>query len=196
VIATIILAGGESRRMGFPKLTLFYQGSSLLSHAIEKAKTISKAVVVVVGAYAQTYQIEAEKAGVRVVENPVWSEGLATSLKAGIQSLETNMEAALILLPDQPFVPVEHLQTLVKTWQDTKAQLVFSRYQGVLGAPCLISRSLFAEVQTLQGDKGARALVREGVTVAEVGLEQSQDIDTPEDAEKLEEREKTGEEEI
>jgi molybdenum cofactor cytidylyltransferase len=185
VIATLILAGGESKRMGFPKLTLEYQGSSLLRHAIQKAKVVSTKVVVVVGAYAQTYRAEAEKAGARVVENPEWLEGLASSLRVGVQSLNHQAEAALILLPDQPFVPTEHLHLLIKRRQETKAQLVFSRYQGVLGAPCVISKSLFAEVQTLQGDKGAKALIREGVSVAEVELSESQDIDTPEDARQL-----------
>jgi molybdenum cofactor cytidylyltransferase len=168
--------------MGSPKLTFLYQGKTLLAHALSKAKTASDEILVVVGAYGDLYQAEAEKAGSSVVRNEAWREGLASSLRVGIASLSNSVEAALIILPDQPFVPLEHLQRLVKTWRDTKAQLVFSRYQGILGAPCVIARSLFTQVQTLQGDKGARGLIREGVTVAEVRLEQSQDIDTPEDA--------------
>ncbi len=171
--------------MGSPKLTLVYQGKTLLAHAIAKAKVVSDETLVVVGKYEDLYRAEAEKADSSVIINTAWSEGLASSLRAGITSLSKNVDAALVILPDQPFVPVEHLQTLVQTWQDTKAQLVFSRYQGILGAPCMIDKALFAEIQTLQGDKGARALVRDGVTVAEVGLEHSQDIDTPEDAKQL-----------
>jgi molybdenum cofactor cytidylyltransferase len=185
VLAAIVLAGGESKRMGFPKLTLLYKGSSLLSHAISKAKSVADETWVVVGKYKELYTQEAERAGAKVVENPTWSEGLTSSLRVGIQSLEPNVNAALIVLPDQPFVSVEHLQTLIKTWKETQAQLVFSRYQGILGAPCVISHLLFAEVLTLRGDKGARALIREGVSVAEVLLEHSLDIDTPEDAERL-----------
>jgi molybdenum cofactor cytidylyltransferase len=195
VLVSLILAGGESKRMGLPKLTLSYQGKTLLSHAITKAKSVSDETLVVVGAYATYYQPEAEKAGSSVIINEAWAEGLASSLRVGIASFSKNVDAALVILPDQPFVPIEHLQTLVKTWQETNAQLVFSRYQGILGAPCIISRSLFADVQTLRGDKGARGLAHEGVIVAEVGLEHSQDIDTPEDAKKLEAegRERRGE---
>jgi molybdenum cofactor cytidylyltransferase len=185
MIASLILAGGESKRMGLPKLVLVYKDKSLLAHAVAKAKALSSEPIVIVGAYAETYQPEAEQAGAKVVLNPDWSEGLASSLRVGIASLSKDVEAVLVILPDQPFVPVKHLQSLVKTWQDTNAQLVFSRYQGILGAPCIISRSLFEEVQTLRGDKGARAVVRDGVTVAEVGLEDFQDIDTPADAKKL-----------
>jgi molybdenum cofactor cytidylyltransferase len=185
VVAAIVLAGGESKRMGFPKLTLFYQGSSLLQHAISKARSVADETWVVVGKYQDLYTPEAERAGAKVIENLAWSEGLASSLRVGIQALEPKVDAALIVLPDQPFVPVEHLQTLVNTWQEARVELVFSRYQSILGAPCVISRSLFAEVLTLRGDKGAKALIREGVRVAEVLLEQSEDIDTPEEAEWL-----------
>jgi molybdenum cofactor cytidylyltransferase len=187
VIISVVLAGGESKRMGLPKLTLVYKDKSLLAHAILKANAVTQKSLVVVGAYREQYRLEAEQAGAKVIHNPHWSEGLASSLRLGIASLSENVAAALVILPDQPFISLEHLQQLVKTWQDTRAQLVFSRYQGILGPPCIIDRSLFESVQTLRGDKGARALVRDGMTVAEVGLEGFQDIDTPDDAKKLDE---------
>lgn len=171
--------------MGLPKLTLIYMDKSLLTHAVHRAKAVTSESLVVVGAYGEQYQLEAEKAGAKVIHNPQWSEGLASSLRIGIASLSKNVEAALVILPDQPFVPTQHLQKLVETWQDTGTQLVFSRYQDILGAPCIIDRSLFESVQTLRGDKGARALVRDGMTVAEVELEHFQDIDTPEEARQL-----------
>jgi molybdenum cofactor cytidylyltransferase len=186
VIAAIILAGGESKRMGFAKLMLEYQHTTLLTHAIQKAKGITNTIFVVVGKYAEVYRQEAQTSGVNVLENPEWPEGLASSLRVGVASLPHDITAALILLPDQPFVPLEHLQALVDTQAKTGAQLVFSSYQGILGAPTLIHASLFEQVQTLSGNTGARALIKEGVSVAQVVLEASIDIDTPEDARKLE----------
>jgi molybdenum cofactor cytidylyltransferase len=180
----IILAGGESKRMGFPKLLLPYQATSLLTHTIQNAKAITNDIVVVVGKYAELYQKEAEKSEVNVIENPDWQEGLASSLRVGIKSL-VNTELALILLPDQPFVSVEHLQTLIERQKQTQAELVFSSYQGTLGAPTVIHHSLFDQVQNLKGNVGAKALIREGVTVAKVDLENALDIDTPEDVMKL-----------
>ncbi len=186
----IVLAGGESKRMGFAKLMLEYQHTTLLTHAIQKAKQISQNIVfqniiVVVGKYADVYRQEAKKSNVNVVENLDWSEGLASSLRIGIKSLSKDCELVLIVLPDQPFVPLEHLQALLDKQKQTQAQLVFSSYQGILGAPTLIHHSLFDQVQTLQGNVGAKALIGEGVTVAEVVLEDSLDIDTPEDIDKL-----------
>jgi molybdenum cofactor cytidylyltransferase len=185
MIASLILAGGESKRMGFPKLTLHYQGKTLLHHTIHKAQQVSSEVIVVVGAYPEHYNPEVEKAGARVIENLYWSEGLASSLRVGVAALSLTVEAVLIVLADQPFVPVTHLQTLETTWQQTNASLVFSRYQGILGAPCLIDKSLFAKVQTLRGDKGARSLIDKTMITAEVDLAEFQDIDTPDDAKQL-----------
>jgi molybdenum cofactor cytidylyltransferase len=170
--------------MGLPKLTLLHQGETLLTHAINKAQAVSSETFVVVGAYAEHYTPEAEKAGAKVIINPQWSEGLASSLRVGVAALH-DIDAALIILPDQPFVPVAHLQTLITTWHETGAALVFSRYQGILGAPCLIDKTLFEHSQNLRGDKGARALIDETTITAEVALEHSQDIDTPEDAKRL-----------
>ncbi|MGL4609286.1 MAG: nucleotidyltransferase family protein [Trueperaceae bacterium] len=185
VVAAIILAGGESKRMGSPKLILEFQGLSLLLQAIHKANSVSAKTFVVVGKYTDLYRAEAEKTDVKVLENTAWQEGLASSLRTGIQALTPGIEATLVLLADQPFVPVDHLHLLLKTWQESQVQLVFSRYQNTLGAPCVIDQSLFEEVNTLRGDKGARALVNEGVRVAEVELEGFQDVDTLEDLARL-----------
>jgi molybdenum cofactor cytidylyltransferase len=184
VLSVLILAGGESRRMGFPKLLLQYHDTTLLTHTILKAKAVSNDIVVVVGKFAELYQKEAEKSKVKVIENPEWSEGLASSLRVGLKSLD-NSELALILLPDQPFVSVDHLQALIAKQKQTQSELVFSSYQGTLGAPTVIHHSLFDQVQTLRGNVGAKALIQDGVMVAEVELENSLDIDTPEDAERL-----------
>jgi molybdenum cofactor cytidylyltransferase len=181
VTVSLILAGGESKRMGFPKLTLEYQGHTLLAHAIHKATAVTDKVFVIVGAYSDHYRPLAEQAGATVLENPGWAEGLASSLRVGVAALDTSVTAALVVLPDQPFVSEQHLQTLLMTWQNTKAALVFSRYQNILGAPCVLDKSVFASVPTLQGDKGARALVNSDTATAEVILNEFVDIDTPEE---------------
>jgi molybdenum cofactor cytidylyltransferase len=178
----LILAGGESKRMGFPKLLLEYQGQNLLAHAIRKARTVSERTLVVVGAYPDLYKPLAEQGGATVLENPNWSEGLASSLRLGVAALKDTAQAALVILPDQPFVAAEHLQKLLDTWQRTGAALVFSRYAGVVGAPCVIDKSCFARVATLKGDKGARALLNTNATSAEVELTDFADVDTPEEA--------------
>jgi len=185
VIAAIILAGGESRRMGSPKLMLEHRGKTLLSGAIHKAQAVASEVIVVVGAYTELYSKEVERAGARVVLNSEWPEGLASSVRVGVASLSEETSAALIILADQPFVPQDHLQALVDKGNESGAALVFSSYEGIRGAPTLISATLFPQVATLKGNRGLQALSKEVEATAELELTEFFDIDTPEDAQRL-----------
>ena len=185
MLAAILLAGGESRRMGRPKLTLELEGETLLTRAVYKAQEVADVTVVVVGAYAALYRREAEACGARVVENPDWLEGLGSSVRTGVTALPPDTEAALLVLPDQPFVPVTHLRALIKTHRDSSIPLILSRYDdGALGVPTLVHRSLFERARALRGSCGAKALLKFTDEVAEVGLTSSHavDVDTPEEA--------------
>ena len=181
MIAALVLAGGESRRMGQPKLLLEHRGRTLLASAVARAGQVTDQVFAVVGAYADLYKPEAEWAGASVIDNPDWQEGLASSLRAGVTALAESVEAVVVILPDQPFVSADHLAALISTHRSSKAPLVFSRYASALGAPALIARPLFPAVQALRGDRGARALIAAAEMVAEVVLADGRDVDTPED---------------
>ncbi len=185
MIAALIPAGGKSRRMGFAKLLLEVKGKSLLAGTVEVAASVSEAVLVVVGAYADAYAPVAEAAGAEVVLNPDWKEGMASSLRAGISSLPVEVEAALIVLPDQPFVDASHLAALVQAFRDQKHSLVLSRYCGILGAPAVVGRELFPQLLKLTGQSGAKALLGIVSSVGEVALEKPFDVDTVEQAERL-----------
>jgi molybdenum cofactor cytidylyltransferase len=180
--AALVLAGGASRRMGGAKLRLEHRGETLLARAVVTAQRVCGRVLVVVGAYAEAYRAEALRLGAEVVDNPDWAEGLASSLRAGVRAAG-QVERVLVVLADQPFVTATHLKTLLETADTTEAELVFSRYPGGgLGAPTVITKSLFAQVRSLQGDRGAKALVRGAATTGEVPLADPRDVDTPEEA--------------
>lgn len=178
----MVLAAGESRRMGFAKLLLRHRGQSLLARAVATAAQACDAVWVVVGAYPRRYGNEAKAAGADVVLNPDWREGLASSLRRGVEALPPEFSAALILLADQPFVERDHLEALLERHRTDGCDLVLSRYQGVLGAPAVVARSLFPQIMTLRGERGARALTRVASSVGEAPLGATRDVDTPEDA--------------
>ena len=178
----MVLAAGESRRMGFAKLLLQHRGRSLLARVVATATPTCDAVWVVVGAFERRYRDEAEAAGAHVVVNPDWREGLASSLRRGVEAVPAEYDAAFILLADQPFVGKGHLEALLERRRTDGCDLVLSRYQGVAGAPALVHRSLFPQLLTLHGDRGARALTRVASSVGEVPLRGSQDVDTREDA--------------
>ncbi len=184
MISSIILAAGESSRMGKAKLALEYQGKTLLEHAIAKAKKVSQEVIVVVGAYPELYTPIAEQQGARVCLNEAWREGLGSSLKVAAKQLHANSQLAFVLLADQPFVPEAHLEALLKMQAKSKAELVFSTYDGVQGPPVLIHKPLFEAARALKGNCGAKALIQKNTQVETLILEQYFDIDTPEEAEK------------
>ena len=181
-VAGVVLAAGESRRMGSAKLLLRHRGQSLLARAVTTAAQVCDSVWVVVGAYPRRYGNEVKATGVHVVVNPEWREGLASSLRWGVEALPPEFVAVLILLADQPFVEREHLEALLERRRTDGCDLVLSRYQGVLGAPALVDRCLFPQIMTLRGNRGARALTQVASSVGEVSLGASHDVDTPEDA--------------
>ena len=185
MIAALIPAAGKSRRMGFAKLLLEVRGKSLLANAVEAAASNSELVLVVVGAYADVYAPVAEAAGAEVVLNPEWKEGMASSLRAGIVAFPVEVEAALIVLPDQPFVDASHLAALVRVFREQGSPLVLSRYCGILGAPGVVGRELFPKLLKLTGESGAKALLGCVSSVAEVALEKPFDVDTVEQAQRL-----------
>ncbi|MDZ7704868.1 MAG: nucleotidyltransferase family protein [Trueperaceae bacterium] len=185
-IAAIVLAAGESRRMGRPKLLLQHAGETLLARALRITAPVTSSTTVVVGAYAERYTPEARRLGAAVVYNPDWPQGMASSLVVGLDALSAEVSATLIVLPDQPFVTTDHLQNLLDTHHATGTPLVVSRYadSDVTGAPVLLHRSLFDAARRLSGDRGAKHLARHAPT-AEVVLDNPKDIDTPADVAQL-----------
>jgi molybdenum cofactor cytidylyltransferase len=192
MIAVVVLAAGRATRMGAngrSKVLLRVAGRTLLAHAVASARgSACEPVLVVAGADAEEVSREAASLGVRVVVNPRYAEGMATSLAAGIAALPPGAEAAVVLLGDQPRVGAAAIDRLIATFRATGSLMVLSRYGGVAGVPALISRDLFPEVTALTGDAGARAVAsRHPGRVAEVPLapEDACDIDTPEDFARL-----------
>jgi len=189
VIAALVLAAGRAVRMGSPKLLLPVGGEALLARVLRAARASRcDDVLVVVGAGAEDITAAAREAGARAVLNPRYAEGMGTSVAAGIAALPDECEAVVVLLGDQPFVGPEIINALIDAHRDTGRPLVASRYGTVRGAPMLIGRDLFDEARALDGDVGARVLLRRHPElVAEVDVGEgpaSWDVDTPDDLER------------
>jgi len=190
VIAALVLAAGRAVRMGSPKLLLPVGGEALLARVLRAARASRcDDVLVVVGAGADEITAAAREAGARAVLNPRYAEGMGTSVAAGIAALPDECEAVVVLLGDQPFVGPEIINALIDAHRDTGRPLVASRYGTVRGAPMLIGRDLFDEARALDGDVGARVLLRgHPDLLAEVDVGEgpaSWDVDTPDDLERV-----------
>jgi molybdenum cofactor cytidylyltransferase len=187
-IAGVILAAGQAKRMGRPKQLLLYRGTTLIAHALDQALQALEPVVVVVGAYSVEVR---EAIGVRatVVENPDWQIGLASSIVCGVEYLLNceGISGALLMAGDQPLVTAVHLRAMCSAFLATETDVVAAQYGGTLGIPAIFGRQAFERLLTLTGDKGARGLLQSGVLwVTPFPLpEAAFDVDTPEDAEKL-----------
>jgi len=190
-MAGIVLAAGESARMGRPKQLIDMEGEPLIVRAVRTALAGGlQQVVVVTGAYRT--QVEAAldaaglapAAGVICVHNPRWSGGQATSVHAGLGGLSAAVEAAIFMPVDQPFAPALLLRQLVRAWQ-TGAPMAAPSVTGSLrGAPALFDRSLWPELLAMKGDVGGRVLLRRydaEVAGIPVAGELLRDWDRPED---------------
>jgi molybdenum cofactor cytidylyltransferase len=185
-VAAIILAAGQSRRMGGPnKLLARFDGEPLIRRMAERA-TASEAdpVVVVTGHRAEDISAALQGLDVRTVPNPDFAEGLATSLKVGLQAVPEEAGGALVLLADMPEITTAIIDRLIDAFRARSGPaIVLPTVDGKRGNPVLWSRAFFPELMTVTGDTGARHILarhEEAVERVEIGAAAGVDVDTPE----------------
>jgi len=158
-IGVIILAAGDSTRLGSPKQLLRYGGQTLIRRAAKTAiESSCERVVIVIGSRADDMKRELEGLPVSIVENTDWESGMSSSIRAGIGEIK-NDDAVLIMLCDQPFVTAAVLDNLIDTYHKTGMPIVASYYGDTRGVPALFSKELFAELASLTADEGARRII-------------------------------------
>ncbi len=183
----IILAAGASVRMGEPKQLLPLDGQPLLLRTVEAAlASFTWPVVVVLGAHAEKIKPLLARHPVLIAENPAWAEGMASSLRAGVATLQQfsrALDAAIVALCDQPGFSTDVIARLIATQRTTGRSIVAARYGGHSGAPALFLRAHFPALASLTGEEGARSLLHAAAdSIAAVDLpELAIDLDTPDD---------------
>lgn len=157
-IGVVVLAAGGSSRMGEQKLLFELGGKSLVRRAVQTALDADIGrVCVVVGSDAARVVREVADLSVDIVENESWSEGQATSIRAGIRSMG-DADAALVMVADQPFVTAGHLRALAHAYHAGEAAVYISAHAGRRGNPALFDAVVFDDLLALEGDQGARQL--------------------------------------
>lgn len=160
-IATLILAAGNSSRLGQPKQLLIKGKKSLLQHTIDACKQ-SKAdsVHLIVGAGSEEILRNVESSQCMVHEYPFWQDGLSSSIAFGIQTLsEYHYDAVIIVLSDQPYFSVEILDSIIELHLSSNVKIIISKYRQGQGPPTLFHYTLFNDISKLTGDEGARKIV-------------------------------------
>ena len=189
MIVAIILAAGESSRMGRPKALLPIDGMTFIGKIVTALQSTPIArTLVVLGHNAEEMQRHIRDLPVDIVVNPNYKEGQLSSLLAAIREIQSSKDAEavdgiLVHLVDHPYVNAGLVTVMIDKFYATKKWIVVPRYHGRRGHPVLFSRSLFAELLAAPLDQGAKSVVHahreetlevdteeEGITI---------DIDTP-----------------
>ena len=185
-VAILVLAAGESKRLGKIKQLLKYRGKSLLESIVEKALLANPEVVVVLGAHYEQVHQAIKHYPVMVVENKHWKEGVASSIRCGLQTVTVknpNIKGVIILLSDQPLVTSDHILSITRQASDENNKIIATAYREVIGVPAYIPKTYFETLETLRGNTGAKKLINENrdevriINLEDAGI----DIDTPRD---------------
>lgn len=179
----VILAAGASTRLGRPKQLLPWQGKTLLQHAVQMALAVTTQPVVVTGANADQLVAGLNHNQVQIVFNSEWQQGIASSIRCGLQALLHRTpvpDQVIFMVCDQPFVTPQLLLDLINKWQNTRASIVASAYGDTLGIPALFDNTMFSQLLDLHGDTGAKKIIHQyAKEVAPVAFPQGEfDIDT------------------
>jgi molybdenum cofactor cytidylyltransferase len=190
-VSCVILAAGQGRRMdGRVKQLLPVGGRPMLQHPIDAAVAAGLDDLRIVLGHAAD-EIAAALSlpvGAELVVNPCYEDGQSTSLRAGLDTAPEGSRAAVILLGDQPEVRVDAIRGVIDWFWVHGAQVVRAVYRGRPAHPVLLSRHSWAGIEALRGDVGAREVMATHlgrVDLAEVGGDPPEDVDTPEDYDRL-----------
>lgn len=189
MIGGVVLAAGQSRRMGHPKLLLPLDGRPVLHHAVSALVDAGFEDVVVVVPPEHAALAEAISGlPVRLAVNHAPEAGQAGSVVAGIAALSPTADAVVIALGDQPRVPRAVLVGLLECYRATGKAIVAPRYRDGRGNPVVFAASVFPELARLTGDQGARRVIDVDpgrVALVPFDTPMPQDLDTPDDYESL-----------
>ena len=189
-VAAVIAAAGSSSRLGQPKQLLTIGGEPLLQRATRIAHEAGASpVFVVLGAHRELIESSVDLTAAKIVVNESWEEGIASSIRLGVERVEAESSDAigvLLMTCDQPRVTADHLRRMIDAFSRRPESAAASVYGGTRGIPAIFPETAFADLLALRGDKGARGLLSEGRPVAEIALEGGEvDIDRPEDLARL-----------
>ncbi|MDW7693544.1 nucleotidyltransferase family protein [Flammeovirgaceae bacterium SG7u.111] len=186
-LSIVVLAAGQSSRMGKPKQLLPVNGQPMLRRVAKTALSADNTkVTVVLGANAEACTEVLASLPVQIVVNKNWENGMGSSINSGLASaLKQNPEtdAVLLLLADQPFVTSKHINALQKLASTSKKSIIASSYSEIVGVPILLKKKYFSDLLKLNANKGAKLIVKANPDdIQSIPFpEAAKDIDTLED---------------
>jgi molybdenum cofactor cytidylyltransferase len=191
-IAALVLAAGESRRMGDAnKLTIPVDGTPMVARVVDALQqSRAQRVIVITGHEPERIKEALSGRDVEFVHNPDYAEGIGSSVRMGITALDDDADGALVALGDMPWVNTEVINRLVDAFTtDRELSIFIPMFGGKRGNPVLWGSQHFPELLALSGDVGGKALFdRHATAICYVNVESASvntDVDTPDALQKL-----------
>lgn len=161
-----------------------------MNHGVEVATAAGTNPIVVLGANGDLLQATISNTNTIVIVNEGWEEGMAASIRCGLQKLvmiSPSVEATILMVCDQPLVTTALLISLAQQYRETGKPIIASSYANSMGTPALFDKTFFAPLLALKGDEGAKAIIKKNTSlVAIVDFPPGNiDIDTREEYEAL-----------
>lgn len=186
----VVLAAGESSRLGQPKQLLPWRSTTLLRHAAQEALNAELGpVIVVLGSSAEACRAEIGVLPVQIVINLQWKDGMGRSIAEGMKAFASDaVDSVIVMLCDQPMVGTPLLKALDAELRRGESSIVATRRGTVLGPPAIFGYDWLASLRQLRGREGAKDIIAKGANVAELLYEDASfDVDTPADVRLLRE---------
>ncbi|GLU44568.1 nucleotidyltransferase family protein [Allomuricauda sp. NBRC 101325] len=194
-IAVVVLAAGGSTRLGRPKQLVEFKGKTLLEHTMQEVIGLGfQTKILVLGSKNEEIQDKIDSNGFKVVINPNWEQGMASSIKIGLEAAiteEEELDHVLFLVSDQPFLERENLIKLVQTQLRENPKATYSQYGENIGVPAIFGKEAFPLLLKLKGDDGAKKLIylEDFKFCTETFKKGGFDVDTEEDVQQLKQME-------
>lgn len=181
-ITALVLAAGQSSRMGDQnKLLLKFNDQSMVSHVVDQLMLSNASSVLVVTGNEAEHVRNSISQKVKFAQNPYFELGLSSSLKVGISELPEDSDGVMICLGDMPYITTDNYDQLINSFELNK--IIAPTSNGKVGNPLIFSEEYFGDFTKLEGDKGARKLLKEHQkNVIKIDLNTEaifDDIDTP-----------------
>ncbi|WP_298900481.1 nucleotidyltransferase family protein [uncultured Psychroserpens sp.] len=183
-IAILLLAAGNSRRMGTAKQLLPVGSTTLLGHSIDCAiQSNANKIYCILGAHANDIKASIPMQQIEVIINDNFMDGLSSSIRAGIHHINhLNFDAVLIILADQPLIDSKYLNILIQGYIKNPTKILASDYGNAIGVPAIFPKKFFKQLIELKGDNGAKKVLNHNSNeIIKVKCNALLDIDTKED---------------
>ena len=186
--AILILAAGNSKRLGRPKQLVKWNESTLLNHTIVQASKVDNADTYIALGGNQSDIRPSIMGEAIILDIPNWQDGMGTTISSSLNQIDSDIYDGVILcVCDQPYISNEVFDKLINAFENRTSSIIVSQYKTDSGPPTLFAKKYYPNLLHLQGDSGAKRIIRKHINeVSFISFENGDiDIDTEDDVKKL-----------